>query len=163
MAKSPTKPAPNAFGTLEAGRILKPVYDRSSAAYIRDLSALAVRRGLIPLALSKCGNYSDLDEDLEAARDRSLARTCPSPTRSPKPTLAYLCDAVVMATATSTKRPQQRANDLETKIKILTDVKQGVPRQEIMKKYGVKRRATMSRTKLKYLKPWQVHREEEKT
>lgn len=44
-----------------------------------------------------------------------------------------------MATATSTKRPQQRANDLETKIKILTDVKQGVPRQEIMKKYGVKR------------------------
>ncbi|KAM7311326.1 max-binding protein MNT isoform X1 [Ixodes scapularis] len=43
---------------------------------------------------SECGNYSDLDEDLEAARDRSLARTCPSPTRSPKPTLAYLCDAV---------------------------------------------------------------------
>ncbi|CAN7937585.1 unnamed protein product [Ixodes hexagonus] len=43
---------------------------------------------------SECGNYSDLDEDLEAARDRNSARTCLSPTRSPKPTLAYLCDVV---------------------------------------------------------------------
>ncbi|KAG0430218.1 hypothetical protein HPB47_022904 [Ixodes persulcatus] len=56
-AKSPTKPAPKAFGTLGAGGILEPVYDRSAAACIRDFSTLAVRRGLIPLALSSMRRF----------------------------------------------------------------------------------------------------------
>ncbi|KAM7296461.1 hypothetical protein ISCGN_021619 [Ixodes scapularis] len=57
MAKSPTKPAPKAFGTLGTGRILEPVYDRSAAAYIRDLSTLLVRRSLIPLAFSSMRRF----------------------------------------------------------------------------------------------------------
>ncbi|KAH6945089.1 hypothetical protein HPB50_007193 [Hyalomma asiaticum] len=44
-----------------------------------------------------------------------------------------------MATATGVKRPQQPANDLERKVMILKDVNAGVSRQEITKKYNVKR------------------------
>ncbi|KAH7954464.1 hypothetical protein HPB49_018764 [Dermacentor silvarum] len=44
-----------------------------------------------------------------------------------------------MATVTGVKRPQQPANDLESKVMILKDVNAGVSRQEIMKKYDVKR------------------------
>lgn len=44
-----------------------------------------------------------------------------------------------MATVTGVKRPQQPANDLERKVMILKDVNAGVSRQEIMKKYDVKR------------------------
>ncbi|KAG0427200.1 hypothetical protein HPB47_025707 [Ixodes persulcatus] len=57
MSKSPTKPAPKAFGTIGTSRILEPVYDRSAAAYIRYFSTLAVRRGLIPLALSSMRRF----------------------------------------------------------------------------------------------------------
>ncbi|KAG0409736.1 hypothetical protein HPB47_013153, partial [Ixodes persulcatus] len=44
MAKSPTKPAPKAFGTLGSRRMLEPVYDRSAVA-------------LIPLALSSMRRF----------------------------------------------------------------------------------------------------------
>uniref|UniRef100_A0A1E1X330 Putative tigger transposable element n=1 Tax=Amblyomma aureolatum TaxID=187763 RepID=A0A1E1X330_9ACAR len=44
-----------------------------------------------------------------------------------------------MATATPAKRPQQPANDLERKVKILKELNEGISRQEVMKKYGVKR------------------------
>ncbi|KAM7293823.1 macrophage mannose receptor 1 isoform X1 [Ixodes scapularis] len=57
MAKSPAKPAPKAFGTLGTGRILEPVYDRSAAAYIRELSTPAVRWRLIPLAPSSMRRF----------------------------------------------------------------------------------------------------------
>ncbi|KAG0412444.1 hypothetical protein HPB47_010417 [Ixodes persulcatus] len=53
MAKSPTKPAPKAFGTLGSGRMLEPERRRVH----RDFSTLAVCRGLIPLALSSMGRF----------------------------------------------------------------------------------------------------------
>uniref|UniRef100_A0A147BE62 Uncharacterized protein n=1 Tax=Ixodes ricinus TaxID=34613 RepID=A0A147BE62_IXORI len=51
-AKSQAKPAPKAFGTLGTRQILELVYDRSAAAYVRDLSSLVARRCLISLHLS---------------------------------------------------------------------------------------------------------------